>query len=64
MFIEKEVLIQQADGTVKPWIQGTCLSTEDKPTNVVFGSRLMEIDTATMYHFNQNSSTWVAWRRS
>ena len=62
MFIEKKLLVPMQNGTNKLWIFGTCTSGEDKPTDVAFGSRLMEIDTATMYHFN--GTTWVAWRRS
>ena len=63
MYIEKRVTVPQPDGTNRDWIFGTCLSGESKPTDVAFGSRLMEIDTATMYHFNQNTSTWIPWRR-
>lgn len=63
MHIEQTELVPRADGNHKKWIQGTCLSTEDKPTDVAFGSRLMEIDTATMYHFNENTSQWLPWRR-
>lgn len=63
MHIEKTELVPRADGNHKKWIFGTCLSTEDKPMDVAFGSRLMEIDTAIMYHFNENTSQWLPWRR-
>lgn len=40
--------------------EGFCLSTDTKPTNqIANGSILVEIDTGTVFFFNEDSSTWV-----
>ena len=62
MHIEKTELVPRADGSHKKWIMGTCTSDEEKPTDVAFGSRLMEIDTATLYHFNEGTLQWLPWK--
>lgn len=62
MHIEQTELVPREDGSHKKWIMGTCTSSEEKPTDVAFGSRLMEIDTATMYHFDEDNSEWLPWK--
>lgn len=43
-----------------PCCEGFCLSTDAKPTeNIRNGSILVEIDTGTVFFFNEDSSTWV-----
>ena len=65
MHIEKTELVPRADGNHKKWIEGTCKSSEEKPTeDIAFGSRMMEIDTSIMYHFDEDSSEWLPWGRS
>lgn len=40
--------------------EGFCLSTDTKPTNqIANGSILVEIDTGTVYFFNEESEEWV-----
>ena len=38
--------------------QGSCLSTDTKPTDVANGSILVEMDTGTAYMFDEENSTW------
>ena len=42
-------------------VEGVCLSTDEKPTNYGNGSVLMEMDTSTLYMFDEDSKTWGAW---
>ena len=35
-----------------------CLSTDDKPTDVLNGSTCIEIDTGKLYMFDKESSEW------
>lgn len=45
----------------KPYVEGVCLSTDTKPTTgIVNGSKLMEIDTSTLYVFNEEGQEWIA----
>ncbi len=45
----------------KSVVEGTCLSTDTKPTIYGNGSMLMEMDTSTLYMFDETNSTWRAW---
>lgn len=45
----------------KSVVEGVCLSTDEKPTNYGNGSMLMEMDTSTLYMFDEDSKTWGAW---
>ena len=45
----------------KDVIEGTCLSTDTKPTTYGNGSILMEMDTSTIYFFDEKNNTWRAW---
>lgn len=41
---------------------GVCLSTDTKPTTgVVNGSYMIEIDTSTLYFFDEANSQWREW---
>lgn len=42
-------------------IEGTCLSTDEKPTNWGDGSVLTETDTATLYHWDAENQQWRPW---
>lgn len=44
-----------------PYVEGSCLSSDAKPTNVANGSKLLEMDTSTLYIFDDTNSTWRAW---
>ena len=38
------------------------LSTDQKPTeNIVNGSAFIEMDTGTLYFFDQTNSSWLEW---
>ena len=42
--------------------QGVCLSSDTKPIDdVLNGSILMEMDTATLYLYDAENQTWRAW---
>lgn len=44
------------------YIEGECLSSDTKPTeNILNGSKLMEMDTATLYMYDEENNTWRAW---
>lgn len=45
----------------KSVVEGVCLSTDEKPTNYGNGSMLMEMDTSTLYMFDEDHETWGAW---
>ena len=45
----------------KHYIEGECLSTDTKPTNVMNGSKLMEMDTGKLYLFDEANSQWREW---
>ena len=46
----------------KLYCVGECLSTDEKPTeNIQNGSKLMEMDTATMYLYDEENKTWRPW---
>lgn len=46
----------------KDQIEATCLSSDTKPTqDVANGSILMEMDTSTLYMFDEASNTWRVW---
>jgi hypothetical protein len=36
------------------------LSTDTKPTDVANGSRFLEIDTGTVYYFDEENAEWYA----
>lgn len=38
--------------------EGTCLSTDTKPTDWDGGSTLLEIDTGKVYAFDEENETW------
>ena len=42
---------------------GTCLSTDEKPTEGIGnGSMLKELDTSTLYFYDAENQTWRAWQ--
>ena len=45
------------------YVEGTCLSTDTKPTQTVLmnGSKLMEMDTSTLYMYDKENQIWRAW---
>lgn len=44
-----------------PYIEGSCLSTDTKPTNVANGSKLIEMNTSKLYIFDEANKTWREW---
>ena len=45
------------------YVNGECLSTDTKPTNgIMNGSKLLEMDTATLYIYDQQNNEWRAWQ--
>lgn len=49
------------DGMV--YCEGVCLSTDTKPKDdkIMNGSKLLEMDTSTLYMYDKASKTWKAW---
>lgn len=47
----------------KKYIEGACLSTDSKPVEDVLmnGSKLIEMDTSTLYMFDADNEVWRAW---
>ena len=50
-----------ATGEPDAYKEGVCLSTDSKPVNVANGSKLMEMDTSTLFIFDKANSEWRAW---
>lgn len=40
------------------------LSTDEKPITVVNGSCFIEMDTSTMYFFDEETTEWIPWSGS
>ena len=46
----------------KLYVEGECLSTDNKPVNgIMNGSKLLEMDTATLYIFDEDNKEWRPW---
>ena len=54
--------MENRDGVRLEYIEGACLSTDTKPTEgIANGSKVFEMDTATVYMFDGDSKTWIEW---
>lgn len=42
-------------------IDGVCKSTDSKPTDIINGSTLLEMDTSKLYFFDEASGVWREW---
>lgn len=49
------------DKTARFYVEGTCLSGDTKPLDVDNGSKLLEIDTSTLYVFDLANEIWRPW---
>lgn len=49
------------EGGIVNYVEGSCLSTDDKPEDVANGSVLFEMDTGIMYKFDEENTAWRAW---
>ena len=48
----------------KAYREGTCLSGDTKPTSdttLANGSKLLEMDTSTLYLYDEENGEWRAW---
>lgn len=45
---------------IRLYKEGTCLSTDEKPLNLDNGSKLLEIDTGTLYVWDLENKVWRA----
>ena len=43
----------------KSYVEGFCLSTDSKPTDVLNGSIMVEINTGKVSFFNEAAGSWV-----
>lgn len=53
--------IQKTYDGNKTYVEGACLSTDTKPTDVSNGSMMLEMDTATLYTYDEANEVWRAW---
>ena len=51
--------IKLANG--KSLVQATCLQTDGKPKIYANGSIVLEMDTSTMYVYDEQNQIWRAW---
>lgn len=59
--VDKYDAFAQESG-IKKKFEGHCLSTDTKPTEgVLNGSLLLEMDTATVYFFDEAGKRWLPW---
>lgn len=58
---QEKVPVVQADGSVKYFGIGVCLSTDTKPGGMVNGSQLLEIDTSKPFFFDAENDQWREW---
>lgn len=42
----------------KMYVEGSCLSSDTKPLNVENGSKLIEMDTSSVYIFDEQGMQW------
>ena len=56
--IENRPAASAAAGTRKAYIEGSCLSTDAKTTDVTNGSILLEMDTGKVYMYDETGNTW------
>lgn len=55
--------VERAFNGNKMYKEGRCLSTDEKPTTgIANGSLLMEMNTTTLYMFDETGGTWRAWK--
>ena len=61
----KEQLMETREGGTKAayYREGACLSTDTKPTgeDMYNGSCLMEMDTCTLYMYDDEHDEWLEW---
>lgn len=50
-----------ANGNSIKYCEGTCLSSDQKPTNVDNGSKLVEMDTGALYLYDRQNGVWREW---
>ena len=55
MVREEKVILSAVDG--RHLIEGSCESTDTKPTNWGVNSRILELDTGDFYYFD--GTTWA-----
>lgn len=59
--IEGRIKRDDAPGGYKRLVEGMCISTDEKPTDVANGSILIEMDTSKIYMFNEVTGEWLPW---
>ena len=58
----KLVYFSETDEEPKRLLEGHCLSSDTKPTEGVHnGSLLLEMDTSTVYFFDEAGKRWLPW---
>ena len=57
----KTILEPDSGGSDVFYVEGKCVSSDQKPTDVANGSTLLEMDTSKVYMFDVDASTWREW---
>lgn len=59
-FVDK--YFENVDGTRLRYVEGTCLSTDELPTEgIVNGSKVMVMNNSTLYMFDAENKMWLPW---
>ena len=57
--LKSEVVAKAPDDTVY-YVEGSCLSTDTKPTDgIANGSVMVEVNTGDVYFYNESGEAWV-----
>lgn len=51
--------MEKLNGQIVYRVQGKCLSSDTKPTNVANGSMLLEMDTGKVLMFDADGEAWL-----
>ena len=58
---QKYIYAEQPENSPVYYAEGTCLSSDQKPEGLANGSKLLEMDTGTLYMYDSENKTWRAW---
>ena len=56
--------VERKNGKAKIYREGSCLSTDTKPTNdatMMNGSKLMEMNTGKLFLYDEANKVWREW---
>lgn len=59
--VVKDLGRKDANGNPVKYCEGSCLSTDTKPTQWDNGSKLLEMDTNKLYLYDLQNGVWREW---